>query len=154
MNSSVTQVGGLLTADESGAVYQWLNCPAMSPISGAISQSYNATANGEYAVIVTNNGCSDTSSCHTVIEVGIIENDFRDKLLLHPNPTSGNFSIDLGSMQESVSISITDITGRLVHSKTFKNSQLLNLKLAEPKGVYIIIIESGDQNSVIRLVKE
>lgn len=154
VNSSVTQVGGLLTADESGAVYQWLNCPAMSPISGAISQSYNATANGEYAVIVTNNGCSDTSSCHTVIEVGIIENDFRDKLLLHPNPTSGNFSIDLGSMQESVSISITDITGRLVHSKTFKNSQLLNLKLAEPKGVYIIIIESGDQNSVIRLVKE
>ena len=94
------------------------------------------------------------SNPHTVLGVGIIENDFRDKLLLYPNPTSGNFSIDLGSMHESVSISIIDITGRLVHSKTFKNSQLLNLKLAEPTGVYILIIESGDQNSVIRLIKK
>ncbi|HHZ65695.1 MAG TPA: hypothetical protein EYN51_09415, partial [Flavobacteriales bacterium] len=81
VNSSVTQTGVLLTADEAGANYQWLNCPGMTAITGATNQEYTATANGNYAVIVTNNGCSDTSACYTVSAVGIIENDFGNNLV-------------------------------------------------------------------------
>jgi hypothetical protein len=88
------------------------------------------------------------------LSVGIIENDFGNKFKLFPNPTSGQFSIDLGSMHKSVTISITDITGRLVLSKTFMNSALINLKVAEPAGVYFIAIESEDQKSVIKFLKE
>ena len=35
------------------------------------SQEFTPTTNGEYAVIVTNNGCSDTSNCLTLTTVGI-----------------------------------------------------------------------------------
>lgn len=52
-----TQNGSTLTADASGATYQWLSCPAMTTISGATGQSYTATANGDYAVIIISNGC-------------------------------------------------------------------------------------------------
>jgi len=34
-----------------------------STIAGAANQTYVATANGSYAVIVTTNGCADTSAC-------------------------------------------------------------------------------------------
>ena len=71
-----------LTADESGATYQWLNCQVMTPIEGAINQTYTATTNEDFAVIVTNNGCSDTSGCYTIMGVGLVKNDFGNQLKL------------------------------------------------------------------------
>jgi hypothetical protein len=73
---------------------------------------------------------------------------------MFPNPTDGNFSIDLGENHQTVNIAVTDLGGKLVQSSRFKNCQLLNLKLKEPAGIYLIIIESGNEKAVIRLVKE
>ena len=69
-------------------------------------------------------------------------------------PTSGNFSIDLGAVYESTGISITDISGRLIESKTIAQSQILNLSINEPAGIYFITIQAGDKKAVIRLIKE
>ncbi len=143
-----------LSSNQNGATYQWLNCPAMTPISGATNQSFTATTNGDYAVEVTNGSCVDTSVCASVTTVGIVENNFGNKLLLYPNPTDGNFSIDLGETYQTVSISITDLSGKLIQSKKYNDSQLVNLSLEEPAGVYLLIIESGDKKAVIRLIKE
>jgi hypothetical protein len=155
VNTSVTQVDALLTADESGATtYQWLDCSTMTQINGANSQAYTATTNGDYAVIVTINGCSDTSACYTVTGVGIIENDFGSGLLLYPNPTDGYFSIDLGDNSQLVTVTMTDLSGKFIQSKTYSDEQLLNLKIQEPAGVYLLVIESGDKKAIIRLVKE
>ena len=154
VNSSVTQAGELLTADEAGANYQWLQCPNMTPINLATSQSYTTTTNGDYAVIVTKNGCTDTSLCYGVIGVGIIENNFENELLIYPNPTDGNFSIDLGDNYETTVITITDLNGRTIQSKKYTDSQLLNLKLKESAGVYLLLIESEKKKAVIRLLKE
>jgi len=154
INSSVNQTGTLLTANESGATYQWLDCPGMTPISGATNQSYTATTNGDYAVYISNNSCSDTSICHTVVGVGIIENNFNSELLLYPNPTDGNFSIDLGNNYQNTVISITDLNGRTTQTKKYYNSQLLHLKLEGPAGVYFLIVQSENRKAVIRLIKE
>ena len=154
VNSLVTQTGTLLTADEVGATYQWLNCLAMAPIIGATNQSFTATTNGDYAVIVTNNGCTDTSNCYSIIGVIIIENNWDDELLIYPNPTDGNFSVDLGNNYQTTIITITDLNGRTIQSKSYTDSQLLNLKLEEPAGIYLLIIESKNKKAVIRLIKE
>lgn len=157
VNNGVTQAGTLLTADESGAIYQWLNCSTMTPISGGSNQSYTATANGDFAVIVTNNGCLDTSACYTVTSVGMIENTFRSDLLVYPNPINGNLSIDLGENNQAVSVTITDLNGNLILSNTYSSSKLLNLKIDEPAGVYLLVIQpvlSVDKKAIIRLIKE
>ncbi|MDB4286155.1 GEVED domain-containing protein [bacterium] len=154
LNSSVSQIGAELTADETGATYQWLNCPALTPISGATTQSYTAPSNGDYAVIINNNGCSDTSACYTVVSVGIVENDFGTGFLVYPNPTDGNFSIALGAKYPSITITLTDIKGKFIQSNIYKDSQLLNLNIEEAAGVYLLMIESEDKKAVIRLVRE
>ncbi|MBL1231252.1 MAG: T9SS type A sorting domain-containing protein [Flavobacteriales bacterium] len=143
-----------ITANQLGATYQWVDCSGMTPIIGATNQSYTATANGDYAVIVTMNGCSDTSVCSTVTGVGIMENEFGKEILLFPNPTDGNFSIDLGENYQSVIVTVTDLSGKLILSNTYENSQLLNLNIDEIAGVYLLIIESGSKKKIIRLVKE
>ena len=85
---------------------------------------------------------------------GIIENNFGNDLLIYPNPTNGIFSIDLGRNYQTVTITITDLNGKLIQSKTYNESKLLNLKLEKPVGVYLLIIESGDKKTIIRLIKE
>ena len=66
VNSAVTQVGTTLTASAVGAGYQWLNCNGYSIIAGQSTQSYTANVSGSYAVIVTQNGCADTSECYPI----------------------------------------------------------------------------------------
>ena len=62
VDTSVSLVGVTLTAATGGATYQWIDCDNGSlPIAGATGQSFMPSANGNYAVIVTVNGCSDTS---------------------------------------------------------------------------------------------
>ncbi len=154
-NISVTQSGAMLTSDESGATYQWLNCLDWAPIAGETNQSFTASTNGDYAVIINNNGCIDTSTCYTVTgTTGIIENDFGNELHLYPNPTDGNFSIDLADSYSAVTITISDLNGKLLQSKIFNESQLLNLNLTEPAGIYLLRIESDTKNTVIPLMKK
>ncbi len=154
VNTSVTQDGTLLTANEAGATYQWVECPGMTAISGATSQSYTATVNGNYAVIVTDNQCSETSTCYSVTTVGTTENEFDDRLLLFPNPTNGEFSIDMGQKYNKATVTIMDLTGRLILSNTYSNNQLLNLNLNAPSGIYVLIVQSEDKRAVIRFVKK
>ena len=154
VDTTVTPSGLLLTANQSGASYQWLDCPAMTPISGAVGQSYTATANGDYAVIINHNGCTDTSECYTVSSVGIVENDFETDVLIYPNPTDGNFSIDLGGVYETINVTIRDAGGKLIQSKTYTSSQILKLKLDEAPGIYAVVIASDSKRAVVKLSKE
>ena len=72
----------------------------------------------------------------------------------YPNPTNGNFSIDLGERYLTTSIIITDLLGKTIQTNEFSNNQILNLKIDEPAGIYLLKIETGDQKAVIRLIKE
>jgi hypothetical protein len=147
--------GATITSNNSSATYQWLDCDNNnSVISSETGQSFTPTANGNYAVELTENGCIDTSACVNINTVGIIENSFGNELLIYPNPTSGNFSIDLGASFETSVVTITDISGKLIDSKTISQSQILNLSINEPTGIYFITIQAGDKKAVIRLIKK
>ena len=64
------------------------------------------------------------------------------------------FSIDLGANYQLVTITMADLNGKVIHSKIYNDSQLINLKLKEQAGVYILIIESGNKKAVLRLIKK
>lgn len=72
IDNDVTQTGATLTADMSGATYQWLDCDNnYAEIPGETNQWYTASTVGHYAVRITySNLCEmievDTSSCHLV----------------------------------------------------------------------------------------
>ena len=73
-DNNVTQAGSLLTADQAGATYQWLDCDNNNQeINGEINQFYTPAVTGNYAIEVTLNGCVDTSACFLVDYTGIEE---------------------------------------------------------------------------------
>ncbi|NRA10384.1 MAG: LamG domain-containing protein [Crocinitomicaceae bacterium] len=74
INNNVTQAGALLTADQAGATYQWLDCDnSYAVIPGEIIQTYTPAVTGNYAVEVSMNGCVDTSACYLVDYSGVEE---------------------------------------------------------------------------------
>ncbi|MFT5779357.1 MAG: hypothetical protein ACI837_002315, partial [Crocinitomicaceae bacterium] len=86
-DGSATQTGLTLTANTAGATYQWLDCDnGFAPIPGATSQSYTAIANGNYAVAVTENGCTVNSACFAYTTIGIDEYDLGTAFSIFPNP--------------------------------------------------------------------
>jgi len=147
--------GVTISANNTLATYQWLDCDNNNAvIASETQQSFTVTTNGNYAVELTENGCVDTSSCVAITTVGIIENSFGDGLIVYPNPSSGDFSINLVTTYENIKIVITDISGKMIESKTTTQSQILNLCIKEPIGIYIVSIQAGNKSAVIRLVKE
>ncbi|HCQ16578.1 MAG TPA: hypothetical protein DIU20_09965, partial [Cryomorphaceae bacterium] len=155
VDTSVTNTSPTLMANGSGATYQWLDCgKGFAVISGATNQNYTATANGNYAVAVTQNGCTDTSTCELVANVGILENSFGNGLTFYPNPTSGKLSIDLGTSYSNVFIIVRNVLGQEVISKSFKGLSLLQFNIPGEAGVYLVEVKFDNQSSLLKVMKK
>lgn len=153
-NDNVTATGFTLNADQTGATYQWIDCNnGNAAISGATNQSYTPTVDGSYAVEVTLNGCTITSSCQLISGIGFIENTFGSALSVYPNPTVGNLSINLGTSYSNVEIVITDALGKEVSRQQITDTQLIEFVFDQPAGNYLVTIQSEEQKAVFRLIK-
>lgn len=145
VDTSVSQSGTILTANISGAAYQWINCSDNAIISGQINQSYNATANGNYAVIITQNGCSDTSSCYSISTVGIAENSFSIYTFIYPNPSNGKFQITVDGLPfiKNGNIEIYNVQGKIVYQSVITNTKS-DIDLSNQTiGIYFVKIYNG-----------
>lgn len=152
---TTTLSGNTITANNNSATYKWLDCDDNnSVIPGETGQSFTAIKNGNYAAQITEAGCVDTSLCTSIIFTEIRKNNWGNALQLYPNPTDGNFSIDLGETSSATDITITTLNGEVIQSNRYDNSSVLNLKLDAPSGVYLLIVESLESKSVIRLLKK
>lgn len=149
-NTGTTTNDFTISATATGTTYQWINCANNQPIGGATSQSYTVTANGEYAVIVTQNGCSDTSACTTFSTIGIEElvNYFN----IYPNPATSTLTIESNEAIEL--LEILDLSGKtLVSQAKISNLHKLNIE-ALNRGIYMIRFTSNNQVVTKQFVKE
>ncbi|MBN2610116.1 MAG: T9SS type A sorting domain-containing protein [Bacteroidales bacterium] len=154
VDTSVTQNGITLSANTTGATYQWLDCNnSLSIIPGETNQTFTPTQNGSYAVEVTQNNCVDTSACYVVTMVGILENTFENEIIVFPNPTNGFVKINLNKTFSELTVIITDESGKLTGQSTYKNTAMFEMNLDVPSGIYLLTINAGDKKATIRLIK-
>ena len=69
VDTSVSYVisSSTLTALAPNATYQWLDCNNNNtPVAGETNQNFSPTSNGNYAVEVTQNGCTAISNCYQI----------------------------------------------------------------------------------------
>lgn len=136
--------------------YQWMDCATESVISGANSSVFIPTENGSYAVVVTSqSGCENTSECIAVTTVNLKTEDWN-KLVVYPNPTKDNITIDFGRKVDQAKISIQDLTGKVVSTETINNTQSYQTSLTHlAKGVYLVSIElKNKEKKVIKIIKD
>jgi len=153
LDVSTTQTGNTIMANLSGAEYQWINCSKGNAIiSGAIDASYTATLDGDYAVIVTFKGCSDTSDCVTIGAMDIDDiSHKKNRYTLYPNPTTSHLMISNFSARIN-QINVLDLNGKTVRSFAPK-SNLIELNNLQ-NGIYFIQIQEGKDRFVQKIIKQ
>ncbi|HBS85187.1 MAG: hypothetical protein A2W91_01745 [Bacteroidetes bacterium GWF2_38_335] len=141
----------VITSNANEANYQWVDCVnSYSPIAGATAQSFTAPGEGSYAVILSQNGCVDTTECISFTQV--IENNFDSEISLYPNPADETFIIDLGGITGKVNIFITDVLGKEVFAGDYSDQRIISINPGISEGIYFVNINSEGRKAVIRVV--
>ncbi len=152
---SVSNNSPTLTANATGAAYQWLDCGnGYAIIPSEINQNFTATQNGSYAVEISQNNCIDTSACEAVINLTVLESNFENALLVYPNPAMEDIRIDLQKKYEDINIVIRNVLGQIILKKSYSASNVLQLNIPGKSGVYYIEVRSGDSKAVLKVMKE
>lgn len=152
VNKSVHQNKNYLTANAPSAGYQWINCTTNSPIAGATSQIYVATQIGYYAVIVTENGCTDTSACVYVsaFTVGLEEIGLEEYVSVQPNPNNGEFWIITKPTSKNLSFKLLNSVGQNIDLNEYNDFIKPANKLSP--GVYVLIVSDGIKSDFIKII--
>jgi hypothetical protein len=139
-----------ITSQASNATYQWIDCNTNTIIAGATAQTFTATADGDYAVIVTVNGCSDTSACVNITGIGITE-IFASQIQIYPNPSNGNFTVNCPA--EKINYSICNSLGQEILSGV-NTAATFQVNLSHlPNGVYYLRLANANSQTHIALIK-
>lgn len=141
-----------LIADPGATSYQWLDClDGYAAISGATSNSFIPTSNGEYAVVIEENGCLDTSTCYVINNVGLSVIESHN-WKLYPNPTKGNITLEFHGTQLNAMVEITNPLGQIIIKQEINASEV-ELKLGEESGIYFVRVTSENREEVLPVVK-
>ncbi len=154
VDTGVSMSGVILTADAVAAMYQWINCDSgMTVIAGATSQSYMPLVDGNYAVIVTENSCTDTSACIMVLGTGL-GNSVLDNASLYPNPTNGNVNLLFGHVYNEVNVIITDAQGREVYTQNANGVTRMEMNPSLESGIYFVNIYADGNVATKQLIRQ
>ena len=150
VNAATNTSNNVITASQSGATYQWVNCANNIAIVGATAQSYTATANGNYKVVVTSANCSDTSACISVTTVGVEKYAANINVSIYPNPNNGSFVVT--TTENAKTIVVSDLLGNELLSVTPTNPSTTIILSTQANGIYFVKISTDNAQIIKRIV--
>jgi hypothetical protein len=150
IDASTSLSGTTITANLFGVNYTWLDCENnYSVIPGQNTQTFSAFENGNYAVIVNDGSCLDTSECVIVNSVFMIENNLYE-VSVYPNPTNNIINIKIANYPGEFEARMYDLSGRLLLVEN-KNTFSIN---SFSKGTYILRLVYANREEDFKVIKD
>ncbi|MFD2942283.1 Ig-like domain-containing protein [Flavobacterium notoginsengisoli] len=138
---TVSLNSGILTADHSGARYQWYKCPN-TLLTNETNQSFTPSVVGDYKVAITIGECTTVSDCMNVTNLGL--DDFKvSQFKMYPVPSRGILNIVTKYNGKYI---IVDAAGKLVKS-VHLNADILNTIHLEDLADGVYLIQNTDHNT-------
>jgi len=148
---STTVSNETITVVETGLNYQWIDCADSSAIAGETGESFTAIVAGDYAVIITDGNCVDTSACVFVDVLSLEENEFKG-VSVYPNPITDvlNISNENGKL---VSMEMIDAKGSLIVAARIETSSFIVNTGELVSGVYVLVLRTANDVKTFKVVK-
>ena len=154
LDTAVMRNGDTLTASAASATYQWLDCDAgYAPITGATGRNFVPTRSGTYAVMISQGGCTDTSSCHavTIISAGVTD-VASEPYRFRYDGAYVRVTHSKGALKGYVEI--LDGTGRLLIRRQYRHQREVAVPVGMlPPGVYALRVIERNAYQVFRFVR-
>ncbi len=142
---------------------EWL--PAGSPIEGqndADLCGWSLSLNTSGKTIITGspyNGNNGAYAGHARVfryngSLEITENIFTD-ISIYPNPSTGNFTIDLGKEYTDVSVGIYNMLGQIISSDRYTSAKTIEQQINASAGIYFVKVRTAKEGSnTLRFIKQ
>jgi hypothetical protein len=152
IDNTITVAGNTITANQSGATYQWIDClNSNAPVNGETGQVFLPQYNSDFAVIITMGACSDTSSCTSII-TGIAQTAGLP-FTVSPNPSSGQVTLQLPQAMNDASFDVFNATGQLV-LRVIPAGVITTVELPDATGIYLIRFTAPGISGLSRVIKK
>jgi hypothetical protein len=125
----------------------------MAKIAGATNKDFTPSQDGKFAISVTENSCTDTSSCITFAVNGLKEIP-ANLLKLTPNPSSGIFLLNCLSPLHDVNISLVNIQGQIGQTWSIRELKQQEFNVHVSSGVWYLKITAKEGQQVIPVIFE
>jgi hypothetical protein len=143
--------GTTITANATGVSYAWIDCGTNQEIAGETGQTYTPSVTGQYAVVITNGTCVDTSEC-TLVDFTGIDEIVSKMFRIYPNPNNGQFIVDIDS-EEAYEITIHDIAGKVIYRNASISNEKNEVSLGKLEGgTYYVTIENETSKATRKMV--
>jgi hypothetical protein len=151
LDTTVQNAAGVLSATQTAAVYQWINCATLLPISGAVSQNFVPTLNGNYAVIIQFENCTDTSVCIEYASASIDQQE-EIEFSVSPNPSLGEIQLSFPTPFSGM-IRFTDLQGKILYSQVSEAQSLITINTRTfEAGIILLNLSNANMNSTQRIL--
>jgi hypothetical protein len=155
---AITQSNDTLSANQVNATYQWIDCSTNTIIANEINQTFIPSTNGNYAVVVSQNGCADTSDCIAILTTQIESKtkNATSNISIFPNPTKSTITIKTTNPSQ---IKIQNILGEEMLNTKIQNTEILDISNFAA-GIYFVYINpsvldgKAGLGECLKLVKE
>lgn len=145
--NEVDTLNGQLVA-HAGPIYtfQWIDCATGTAIPNATDSVLTIPGNGNYAVVISNGECTDTSACFEIAGLGLNGLDWNE-IQAYPNPANELLHVTLP--KGNFNYRVTALTGQEIEAGMLKEHTDLNIAgLSE--GCYLLQLtgENGETGSI------
>ena len=150
-DTDVELSGGILSAQQAGAAYQWYDCDNGLPVQGETNQTFDYTTSGSFQVEITLNGCTYLSDCIDVSVANILQEEVL-QLNLYPNPAREIINLKAETGIDEVNVYSLD--GKLVHSTIHQKSKEIKLDVSSfANGTYMLHAKINGKTEVLKFSK-
>lgn len=155
VNDTIILSGDSLVAKEASAAYQWVSCEEeLNMVPGATARSYVPVLSGTYAVLLSKDGCVDTSNCIEFNVVGTSDMRSHSAPLVYPVPFSDRLHIKASAEYQVSGIKLWNTQGVLVRNWQARSvsERETVLEVYVDPGAYIVELTMIDGARVLRSV--
>jgi hypothetical protein len=145
VSTSIANDNITIVASNLGQIYQWIDCNTGQALVNETNHNFTPTYGSDFAVIVTEDGCSDTSACvNSTVGIGEVT---INSFVLYPNPTSnGDFAISYeGELRK---VELMDMLGRIVSVEVDLKTKTVSGTILD-NGTYIVRLYT-ESNTVLQ----
>lgn len=142
-----------LVATLANATYQWFDCDNQTIIPGETQATFTPIDNGNYALIVSDQNCIDTSACYEVNWLSI--NTFNKiSISTYPNPVNDKVNIAFDQYLNDFDINIYSENGQLIKSINFDLANIVEIDMSSfSNGIYYLKVKSSEFEETVEIIK-